>query len=219
MSPCQENLISLQQPLSLARTGFLRSAEKEGRTKQKKSGVRLLGIFSQYRCKAFSLAELQHQVLLCKTKVMHLMGVPRARGSEPGPWGLGAHIVHCMTVWLSFAERKQKGRKKKKKTTPQNQKTQTHIVLAFLIRSVVADVAVYMKRGVWGSFLVGGRTAYLWGCRHTADLCEQTCYRSIGSCHFCGHFCLFTWYVIWGGEANRTPLLAKRNLQAKKCIQ
>lgn len=108
--------------------------------------------------------------------------------------------------------------KEKKRKTPKKkkQKTQTHIVLAFLVSSVVAVAAVYMKRGVWGSFLVRGHTACLW---HAADSCEQTSYHSMGSCHFCGHFCLFTWYVIWGGETNRTALLAKQNLHAKKSVQ
>lgn len=139
------------------------------------------------------------------------MGVPRAHGSEPGPWGLGAHVVHC-TALFCWEEAKEKKKEKHQK----KQKTQTHIVLAFLVSSVVAVVAVYMKRGVWGSFLVGGRTACLWGCRHAADSCEQTCYHSMWSCHFCGHFCLFTWYVIWGGRNKPHCFISETEFAGKK---
>lgn len=45
VSPCQENLISLQQPLSLARTGFLRSAEMEGKDQTEEARSQVVGDF------------------------------------------------------------------------------------------------------------------------------------------------------------------------------
>lgn len=95
------------------------------------------------------------------------------------------------------------------KIEKKQQKMQTHVLHAFMVTTAVTDAAVYMKKG-FGKFPFGESIQHVHS-DHTLMLLS-------GILPFLWSFLLI--YVLYdlGGGTNHTPLLAKQNLQAKKCV-
>lgn len=131
-----------------------------------------------------------------KLPTQQFVPVPRAHGSEPGHIGLG--FTACTTC-SALPRCHKKGNNKKHKP----------VFCLHCWLPLHSQMWLFTCRKVfWGIPLLGEHIACLWPITHS------DC--SLGSCHFCGHFCLFTCYMIWVEEQKPHSFISETEFAGKK---